>query len=330
MQYRRLGQSDVEVSVVCMGCWAIADPRIWGPQDQADAIAAIRASLDAGVNFFDTAEGYGAGDSEELLGKALAGRRSEAVIASKVSPGHHHKADLTAACEASLRRLGADRIDLYMLHWPDHAVGFAEPMRALERLRDQGKIRQIGVSNFARADLPAILELGRVQADQLPYNLLWRAIEFDVQPLCLRHEVSITCYCPLMQGMLAGKYATVDDVPPERARTRHFAGARPMALHRQSGAEALTFGVIHAIRRVSADAGVSMDQLALGWLLAQPAVTSVIVGARNAEQAVRNAHAGDSALPAEIVARLTEASEPLKQHFGSDNPDMWQVPGRMR
>lgn len=331
MEYRRLGRTDIEVSTICMGCWAVADPTTWGEQDEADAIAAIRTSLDAGVTFFDTAEGYGSGYSEELLGKGLAGRRDEAIIATKVSSRHHTAPALTAAAEASLQRLGTDHIDLYMLHWPNHELGFEEPLRTLERLRDAGKVRAIGVSNFARQDLPAILDLGRVEANQLPYSLLWRAIEFDVTPLCRENEVSITCYSPLLQGLLADKFATPDDVPAGRSRTRHFRPDRPQSRHGESGAEDLTFQTLARIRQICADAGVPMADAALAWLAARPGVGTVIVGARNADQARRNAAAVDRRLGDEVLAALTAATEELKQHFGPDNPDMWVgLPGRMR
>lgn len=291
---------------------------------------AILGSLDAGVNFIDTAEGYGHGASEELVGKALQGRRHEAIICTKVSPEHHRRDDVVRACEASLRRLRTDYIDLYMLHWPNHDMGFDEPLRALETLRDQGKVRAIGVSNFARRDLEDIEPQECVVADQLPYNLLWRAIEYEVAPECMRQEIGIICYSSLMHGLLTGKYASADEVPAGQARSGLFSGTRPLAPHDRAGAEAEVFSTIEDIRAISRATGHSMVHLALGWLMAQPGVTSAVVGACTAGEARCNAETADLELDEETLNALGDATNGLKEHFGSENPDLWQRTGRMR
>jgi aryl-alcohol dehydrogenase-like predicted oxidoreductase len=329
MQYRQLGRSDLKVSVVCMGCWAIVDEGTWGPQDESAALAAIQAALDAGITFFDTAEGYGGGRSEELLSRGLAGRRHEAVIATKASSAHHRPADLRAACERSLRRLRSDRIDLYLLHWPSREVPFAETWRAMEDLQREGKVRVAGVSNFATADLADLRAVGRPEANQLPYSLLWRAIEHEVLPACLSHDISVTCYSPLAQGLLTGKFRTPDEVPAGRARTRHFAGSRPEARHEEAGAEAETFAAIDRVRQAGDELGWPTAHVALAWLLGQPGVTSVIAGARSPAQARENAAAGERKLPVGVVTALSAATEELKRKFGP-NPDMWQTESRMR
>ncbi len=327
---RRLGRSSVFVSPVAMGCWAIVGDATWGPQDERDAIAAIHAALDAGVTFFDTAEGYGAGYSERLLGKALRGRRGQAVIGSKVSPNHARtEADLVRSCEASLANLGVDCIDVYHVHWPVRDAPIADVLAGLGRLRDAGKIRVPAVSNFGRQDLSDLLAAGRCEVNQLPYNLLWRAIEYEIVPICLAHEISITCYCPIAQGLLTGKFRTAAEVPEGRARTRHFAGTRPQARHGEPGAEELTFSTLAAIRRIAGEAGLPMEQLALAWLLSRPGVASVLVGARNAPQMEANARAMHVRLDAATLAALGEATAPLKAHFGT-NPDMWQSNSRYR
>ena len=330
MQYQTLGRTDLKVSAIGMGCWPIADPRIWGPQDERDSTDAIRASLDAGVNLIDTAEGYGHGYSEELVGLALEGRRDGMVICTKASPEHHRHVDLIQACENSLRRLRTDYIDLYLLHWPNHAIGFEEPAGALEKLRDQGKVRHIGVANFAKHDLKDFLSRCRVEADELPYSLLWRAIEYEAAPACVENEVGVLCYSPLMQGLLTGSFLTADDVPPGQARSGHFSSGRPMAPHNGQGAEAETFAAIQAIRRISSSTGHLMTHLALAWLLSRPGVTSAIVGSRSAQEALSNAAAADVSLGEDVLASLTDATNGLKEQFGSGNPDMWQLPDRMR
>jgi myo-inositol catabolism protein IolS len=182
VKYRKLGPTDIEVSVVAMGCWAMSGGRTWGPQDEADSIATVHAALDAGSNFFDTAEAYGSGVSEGVLGRALKGRRHEAVIATKVSRSNLSHDDVVQACERSLRRLQTDTIDLYQIHWPSRTVPIEETFAALDKLRQQGKVRAIGVSNFGVGDLAELLAVGWRGTDQLPYSLLWRALEYDVHP----------------------------------------------------------------------------------------------------------------------------------------------------
>jgi aryl-alcohol dehydrogenase-like predicted oxidoreductase len=328
MERVRLGRTDIEISRAGMGCWGIGDGEYWGAQAEAESVAAVRAALDAGVNFFDTAEGYGAGASEEVLGRALAGRRDEAVIASKVSGQHLAPEDLPRACEASLRRLGTDRIDLYQIHWPSRTVPLAETLGALERLKEVGKVRAIGVSNFGPRDMDALTAAGRAESNQLPYSLLWRAIEFEILPKCVAQEVGVLTYSSLMQGLLAGKFRTPDDVPPHRARSRHFdSKRRERARHGEAGCEEETFAAIGRVRHVAERLGRPMADVSVAWLLSRRGVTSVIVGARTAEQVEAAARAASLALSADAVAELDAATDALKAALGP-NPDMWQSASR--
>lgn len=329
MQYRKLGRSDLNVSVLSVGMWAVADERIWGSQDEKDAIHAVHTALDLGVNLFDSAEGYGNGYSEQILGKALKGRREEAIIATKVGSNNLAHDDVIAACERSLKYLDTDYIDLYQIHWPGRDVPFDETMSALVKLREQGKIRVIGVSNFGKQDIPDMLEIERFESNQVPYNLLWRAIEYDIVPQCVENDIAILTYSPILQGLLAGKFATAADVPDERARTRHFSSEREMAHHGQPGAETETFAAIDAIRQISAELNQPMAQVSLAWLMHQPGVTSVIAGARNADQVRSNVQAADLQLDQATLDKLDQATVGLKEHFGT-NPDMWRVPSRYR
>ena len=327
---RRLGRTDILVSPVAMGCWAIVGDATWGPQDERDAIAAIHAALDAGVNFFDTAEGYGAGLSEQILAKAIKGRRDQAVIGSKVSPNHAGSyTELLRSCEQSLVNLGTDYLDVYHLHWPNREVPVHGIIEGLQRLRQAGKIRAVAVSNFGRQDLTELLVTDRCEVNQLPYNLLWRALEHEIAPICVAQAISITCYCPIAQGLLTGKFPTAEAVPEGRARTRHFAGSRAQARHGEPGAEDLTFATLRAIAAIADQAGLPMEHLALGWLLSRPAVAAVLVGARNAAQMRDNAHAMRVHLDAATLAALDAATMELKTRFGA-NPDMWQSQSRYR
>ena len=204
MRYRELGRTGKQVSVIAMGCWSFSGGATWGDQEDRDSIAAVHAALDAGINFFDTAEGYGRGKSEEVLGEALVGRRDEAVLATKVSRNNLAPEQVPLSCEASLRRLRTDHIDLYQIHWPSREVPFEETAEALQKLVEQGKIGAIGVSNFGVIDLPQFVDVCRVESNQLPYSLIWRAIEFGIVDACQAAGAGILCYSPLAQGLLTG------------------------------------------------------------------------------------------------------------------------------
>ncbi len=329
MQTRKLGNSDLEIPVICFGCWAIAGGQWWGEQDEKDAIDAMRVAMDLGLNFFDTAEGYGGGTSEELLGRGLKGVRDDAIIATKASPGHHAPEDLKQACEASLRRLQTDYIDIYQLHWPSREVPFEDTWGAMQELIDEGKVRVGGVSNWGPKDLDDILKAGHPDVNQVSYSLLFRAIEYEIQPKCVEENISILCYSPLMQGMLTGKYDSPDDVPEGRARSRHFSSEREGTRHGEDGAEEETFDAIRKIQDIADDIGEEMTHLAIAWLIEQPAVGSVITGIRNPEQARDNAAAANLELSEDVLRRLDEATRPLKEKLGP-NADMWESDSRIR
>ena len=329
MKYKLLGRTGIEVSEYALGCWPFAGGEVWGAQSDETSIAAVHAALDAGINFFDTAESYGDGRSERVLGQALEGRRHEAVIATKVSASNLSPDRIARSCERSLGYLRTEWIDLYQVHWPSRSVPLAETIGALERLREQGKVRAIGVCNFGVADLADLLATGSIETDQLPYSLLWRVIEDAILPVLLANEIGIICYSPLAQGLLTDRYASADEVPDGLARTRHFAGTRPLAKHEEPGCEAEVFAALKAVRRVADGLGEPMANVALAWARQQPGVTSLLVGARNPEEVLRNLSAFDLTLTAEIIGELSRATEEVKRRLGS-NPDMWDSKSRMQ
>jgi len=328
MKYRRLGQTDMNVSVVCLGCWVFSGDWAWGPQQEHDSIAAVHASLEAGVNFFDTAEAYGNGGTEEILAKALGSRRKDAYIASKVSEHHLKPSRLKACCERSLKRLDTDCIDLYQLHFPSKTVPMAESFAALEDLQRQGKVRAVGVSNFGPSFLDSMPAQPRVQSNQVAYSLLWRAIEFQIMPRCRRMGIGILAYSPLFQGLLTGKFRRVQEVPEGRSRNRLFRPDRKYARHQDTGCEEQLFETIGQIRQLCDRLGQPMSHVALAWLFAQEGLTSAIAGARNAEQARQNAAAADLELSADVLAELNRITEPVKRYVGA-NADMWQTDSRL-
>ena len=314
---------------MALGCWPFAGGAVWGDQDDAVSIATVHAALDAGINFFDTAEGYEKGHSERVLGQGLEGRRSEAVIATKVSANHLSPGDIREACEESLKNLRTDVIDLYQIHWPNHDIPIEESWRALEDLQTQGKIRTLGVCNFAVRDMGDLLAVGHCETDQLPYNLLWRAIEHEVQPLCVENHVGLICYSSLAQGLLTGRYASADEVPDGLSRSRLFSADRPMAKHGEPGCEAEVFEAIDRVRQVAEELGPHMAAVSFAWVRQRMGVTSLLVGARSPDELALNLPSLDVTLDDDVVRALDEATEAVKAHLGT-NADMWASPTRMR
>jgi aryl-alcohol dehydrogenase-like predicted oxidoreductase len=279
---RRLGDSDLEVTVVGLGCNNFG--RRIGLEDTR---AVVDAALDAGVNFLDTADVYGS--SEDLLGEALKGRRDQVVLATKFGadrggdlPGAPGSAEYVhAACERSLRRLRVETIDLYQYHTPNARVPIAETIAAMEELVDEGKVLALGVSNFSAEQLEEACGVARIASLQNEYSLLRREIERDVIPACERLGVGVIPYFPLASGLLTGKYRRGRAAPD---------GSR--LANRDAIASDSEWDKIEALEHFASERGVELIDVAIGWLVAQPAVASVIAGATRPEQARRNAQAG--------------------------------------
>ncbi len=322
MQYRKLGKTDVEVSHLAFGAWQLGDPAYWGTDTQADAQAAVDAAIDGGINFFDTAEMYGDGESERVLGKVLGKRRNNLILATKAWPTNCAPKDLRAACEASLERLGTDYVDLYQIHWPFSHASYEEAQAELDKLKAEGKIRMAGVSNFGTRDLASWLETGQAVTNQLGHNLLFRAVEYDIVPACRRQGVGVIAYMPLLQGLLAGKWDSIEDIPPNRRRTRHFSGTRENVKHGEPGCEDLLMQTLNHLSQFADAIDVPLATVSICWLAAQPGVDSVIVGARDAAQVRRNLQAAAIDIGPAAIAQLNEITGPLKNHLG-DNADMW-------
>ena len=315
------GQTDLITSPIVYGCMGGAGA--FGAQEERDSIEALQEAFNIGVNFFDTAEAYGNGYSEQLLSRALGNKRSDIVISSKVATENLAPDDIIAACERSLSNLNTDVIDLYMLHWPNRDVPLADSIGALQKLKDAGKIRWYGVSNFGNNDIDDAQALGEISVNQLPYHLFCRSIEFEVQPKCETTNVPIMCYSSLMQGLLAGKYRSLQDFPVSRARTRMFDSRKwAEAVHDEPGAEDAGQHLLDTLWKLVDSTGLSMEELAIGWLKARPAVGGVIVGTRNGSQSRDLKKLLEVNLDHSIVDVLNDASDRLKQELGSDI-DMW-------
>jgi aryl-alcohol dehydrogenase-like predicted oxidoreductase len=328
MQYRTLGNTNINVSVLSFGAWQIGDPTYWTSDTQSDQERAVHAAIDAGINLFDTAEMYGAGESESALGLALGPRRDDArrdgvIIASKVLPENCAPEKLRHACESSLQRLRTDHIDLYQIHWPFRDVPFEAAYAELARLKQEGKVREVGVSNFGPEDLAAWFKTGECVSDQIAYNFAFRAAEDSIIPWCQSHNVGVLAYTPLLQGILSGRWDKIEEIPQMRRRTRHFASSRPGTMHDGPGHEPLLLKLLADLTELAGKLGTSAATLALSWLIGRPDVTSVIIGARSVAQLQRNLQSVDLIIPDWAAQRLEEISAPLKQAMGP-NCDQWR------
>jgi len=314
---REIGRSDVTASAVGLGTWAIGG-WMWGGTDEAESVAAIQASLDAGVSLIDTAPAYGLGRSEEIVGKAIAGRRDKAVIATKcglvwhTQEGNHFfdqngkavhrylgRASIIHEVEQSLRRLGTDHIDLYITHWQDATTPIEETVAALEDLKRAGKIRAIGASNVNRSELQRYIKTGSLDAIQERYSMIDREIEADLLPLTVADGVSTLSYSSLALGLLSGT------IGPDRV----FSGDDQRKDHPRFSVanrrKARSFA--EAIRPVAERHGASVAQTVIAWTLRQPGVTFALCGARNPSQALDNARAGTLRLSDEDLAAIETA-----------------------
>jgi aryl-alcohol dehydrogenase-like predicted oxidoreductase len=312
MRFRQLGNSGLAVSIIGLGAnnfgWRL---------DLDKSRPVIEAALEAGINFIDTSDSYDTGSSEQILGEALKGRRDEVVIATKFGsamggtngPDWGARASrryVVKAVEASLRRLQTDWIDLYQLHRPDGVTPLEETLAALDDLVHQGKIRYAGSSNLSawqvtESDWIAKTRgLARFISAQNHYSLLERTIELDLVPACLAHDVSVIPYFPLANGLLTGKWKR-GDAAPEGTR---LAG--------RNAPSDQTFDVIEGLASVADSAGITLTELALAGLGAQPAVGSVIAGATSAEQVRSNAAAGDVELTTEVLAEIDRVATALR------------------
>lgn len=305
MEYRRLGRTDLDVSVIAMGCWALGgDPEFWGPVDDNESIAAIQQGLDLGINLIDTAAAYGCGHSEEIVGKAIAGQRDRAVIATKCGlvwrETHGPKErclrrdSIVRECEASLRRLRVETIDLYQLHWPDPDTPIAETMETLLKLREEDRIRHIGVSNFSCEQIGEARRYGPVECLQPELSMLDREACEELLPYCREYGIGVIVYGPLARGLLTGKFDASSRFSDLRAKDPHFAGE---SFRRH-------LDLIERLREIANELGCTVGQLALRWVIQQPGVTAAIAGAKRASQVRENAGAGDLVLPPPVMDRI--------------------------
>ena len=318
MQKRSLGQSDVQITAILMGTWQ-AGRDMWVDIDDAETTKAIRAAVEVGITTIDTAEEYGEGYSERIIAQALQGwPRDQVELASKVFCNHLNYQQVLDACDRSLKNLQTDYLDLYQIHWPAGAFGseivpVAETMGALNSLKDQGKIRAIGVSNFSLAQLKEASQYGRIDSLQPPYSLFWRKIEPEITGYCIKHQITILAYSSLAQGLLTGKFGPGHQIAEEdnRVDNKLFQG--------ENYNRALQ--AVEQLRLIAERYQCSLAQISLAWLIAQ-SQTCAIAGSRNAEQVMDNAGAMGVHLRVEDIKVIDSIGRGVTDYL-DDSPVMW-------
>ncbi len=334
MEYRPLGRTGVSVSQMCLGAMMFG---AFGNPDHDDSVRVIHRALDAGINFIDTADFYSAGESEEIVGKALAGaRRDGIVLATKVGlpldadPNHRGTSRrwITAAVEASLRRLGTDWIDLYQVHRLDPATDIDETLGALSDLVHAGKIRSFGASTVPASRIVEAQWTAerrgreRFRTEQPPYSILTRAIEHDVLPTCLRHGLGVLTWSPLSGGWLSGRYRKNQEIaaPGSPARREKFAAS----YEADSPANAAKLDAADALGALADEAGLTLVQVAIAFVTRHPAVTSAIIGPRTVEHLDSYLAADGVVLSDDVLDRIDAIVPPAATVNIEDN--MWKVP----
>ncbi|WP_152351866.1 aldo/keto reductase [Brachybacterium subflavum] len=328
MEQRTLGRTGMNVSVLGFGAMNLG---AWGGVGQAEADRLIHGALDAGITLFDTADVYSAGESEELLGKALGSHRDEIVLATKFRnttsqgplAGGASRRYIRKAVEGSLRRLGTDRIDLYQVHRPDWDTDIEETLSALTDLQREGKIIDFGTSTYPAH---AVVEaqwvargrgLSRPMTEQVSYSIFQRAVEADIFPVAQKHGLGILVWSPLANGWLAGKIGRDQPVDTPRAHlaTAEFDLSTPEAQHK--------LDVLDGLREIAGDLGISLPELALAFVKAHPAVSSVLIGPRTPEHLEQNLRAAETTLDDATLDRIDILCRP-----GDDiaPQDRYQVP----
>ena len=319
MRLCNLGQSGLKISSIIMGTFQAGRDK-WVGIDDAQTTAAIRAALEAGVTTFDSAEAYGKGHAERILGAALGDVRQRVVLATKVSPNRLGYSQVLNACHGSLKNLRTDYIDLYQIHWPSGSFGgkvvpVEETMAAMIKLKEQGKIRAIGVSNFSRAQVAEAAKFGPVDSLQPPFSLFWRHVEKDAMTYCRDNNISILAYSPMAQGLLTGRFGPDHkfEKGDHRSKNKLF---QPENYQRVQQALA-------RLKPIATAQGVNPGQLALAWVIAHPG-TCAIAGARDAEQATLNARAAEVSLSASTLTQMDEIGRLVTDYLDED-PVMWLV-----
>lgn len=313
MQTRRLGTSELPLTTIGLGTWAMGggDWKFsWGPQDDAESIRTIHRALDLGINWIDTAAFYGLGHCEEVIGRAVSGMHQRPLVATKCERCWDEagqmvprlkRASVLAEAEASLRRLGVETIDLYQIHWPQPDEDIEEGWQAIAELIQAGKVRFGGVSNFNLGQLQRVHAVHPVVSLQPPYSMLAREVEAELLPYCAEQGIGVIAYSPMQKGLLTGKVTPdwVASLPPDDHRRNDPKFQEPqLSAHLE---------LVESLREIAADCGKTVAQLAIAWVLRRPELTAAIVGARRPEQIEQTIAGGDWQLDSSQLAAIDSA-----------------------
>lgn len=308
MKTRKLGTSDLHVTELILGTWAIGGT-MWSDYDEKNAIKAIETSIDRGINCLDTAPAYGNGHAEELIAPLLSGRRDRIILATKCGLDIENRSRTTLEpgfvmhdLEQSLKRLRTDYIDLYQIHWPDPATPIEKTMEVLNRAKEAGKVRYLGICNFSGAQLIDAMRYSEIVSFQPNYSLLERDIEHDQVKVCIDKNIGIISYGSLGAGMLTGKYSEPPQFRKGDARNffykyfkkEYWSGVKP---------------VVDKVCEIAKNRGVKPGHVAVAWILSKKGISAAIVGARNPEQVIDNLGGSGLELTAEEISALDRVSE---------------------
>lgn len=327
MEYRTLGQSGIKVSELAFGAWAIGG-WLWGGADSKAAIRAIETAVDHGMTTIDTAAVYGFGLSEELVGKAIKGKRNKVQIltkygltwsgkkgefffSSKDNSGktiniykYSSKEKVISDCDQSLKRLGTDYIDLYQIHWPDLTTPVSETMEAIEYLVKTGKIRTGAVCNYSRELMAQALKSYPIASNQVPYSMVNRSIENEIVPYCIKNNLGILAYSPLQRGLLTGKI--------RQGHIFNDGDTRPDTIYYREPNFTRIINMTSDLSTIAAELNVTLSQLVLNWTIRQPGITCALAGARTDVQVLDNVKAADFKLNNEDIARINKLLSELR------------------
>ncbi len=315
---RKLGRSDIDFTVLTFGCWQ-AGGKQWTDTNDDDSLQAMRAAYECGITSYDTAEAYGGGHSEEIVGKFIKEiGRDNLTIATKV--GGSLKADqIKESCEKSLHRLGIEKIDLYQIHWPSGTWGgektpLEETMTALVNLQEAGKIGAIGVSNFGKDLIEEALQYGRVDSLQPPYSLFFAPyVANGTIDFCLKNEIGVIPYSPLAQGLVTGKFS-MDNRPTDNRGSNHLF---------KDPAYGIALEATDKLKPIAEKYDANTAQIALAWLITQPGVTSPIVGARNAPQIKDTVQAAAIELKPDDIKAISDIAQPVLDSVPDEKTNPW-------
>jgi len=323
MQKRQLGNTDLKLTTVGLGTWAIGGSWQfgWGPQDDNEAIAAILRALEVGINWIDTAPVYGLGHSEELVGKTLKQTKAKPFIATKCGLLWNEKREaahclkkesIRKECEASLQRLGVETIDLYQIHWPEPEEDIEEAWEEMAKLKDQGKVRYIGVSNLNIEQIKRVQKIAPVASLQPPYSMLRREVEDELLDYCAANNIGVIAYSPMQRGLLTGKFSKehLATLAPDDHRLRSNEFQEPQF--------SINLEFVKKLKSIAERNSRTIAQLAVTWVLRRPEVTAAIVGARRPSQIEETAPASDFKLSQEDIEEIEQLLKERQEKIDSN------------